>query len=318
MDKKIVAFTCGRRGGNTEIFVKKALQAATKMGIKCEMIRLNECNLIPCKDCLRGPCYAKGPGACILKDDGEWLADKFLESDGYILGAPVWSLSPAGIVTVFRDRIFGPKMDLAGWEMNGGSPEWAKGRRIQRPGALISVGGALTEHWTSLGLATLYTTTFSAQTNVIDHMNVYQVADPGEALMRKDYMQRAKYLGQNLGHAVLNPQIDWVHKFLGESTGEACPGCHTSLMVAKPGRNFVECAICGRKGYISMEGGTLSYTWPDDPQDRLTMMGKYDHMREIARHSEDIYAPHAEEIQEELKYWRQLEDFTVAAPSKKK
>ena len=30
-----------------------------------------------------------------------------------------------------------------------------------------------------MGLATLYTTTFSAQTNVVDHMNVYQVADPG-------------------------------------------------------------------------------------------------------------------------------------------
>ena len=35
-------------------------------------------------------------------------------------------------------------MDLAAWEMNGGSPEWANGRKLQRPGALISVGGALT------------------------------------------------------------------------------------------------------------------------------------------------------------------------------
>ena len=318
MSKKIVAFTCGRRGGNTEIFIKTALTAASRMGIQCELIRLNECNLIPCKDCLRGPCYAKGPGACILKDDGEWLAQKFLESDGYLLGAPVWSLSPAGIVTVFRDRIFGPKMDLAAWEMNGGSPEWANGRKLQRPGALISVGGALTEHWTSLGLATLYTTTFSAQTNVVDHMNVSQVADLGEALMRKDYMLRARYLGQNLGHAVLNPQIDWVHKFLGDTHGEACPGCHTSLVIAKPGRNYVECAICGRKGNVSMADGTLSYTWPDDPQDRLTMQGKYDHMREIARHTEDIYQPHADEIQEDLKKWRQLEDFTVTPPSKKK
>ena len=33
-------------------------------------------------------------------------------------------------------------------------------------------------------------------------MNVYQVADYGEALA-KDYMRRATYLGQNLGHAVL-------------------------------------------------------------------------------------------------------------------
>ncbi len=315
--KTITAFTCGRRGGNTEIFVKEALLAISKMGIRCELIRLNECNLLPCRDCTRGPCYVKGPGACIHKDDGEWLAEKFLDSDGYILAAPVWSLSPAGIVTVFRDRVFGPKMDLAGWELNG-IPDWAEGRVKQRPGALISVGGALTEHWTSLGMATLYTTTFSAQTNVVDQMNVYQVADPGEALMRKDYMRRAKYLGQNLGHAVLNPQIDWTKKHLGPDEGEACPGCRTSVVIAKPGRDYVECAICGRRGYVHLEDGKLAYRWPDDPQDRLTMMGKYDHLREIARHTEERYEPHVDEIQEQLQFYRQLEDFTVTAPSKKK
>lgn len=315
-NKRIVAFTCGRRGGNTEIYVKAALKAAARMGIACELIRLNECDLGACKDCLRGPCYAKGPGACILKDDGDWLAQKFLESDGYLLAAPVWSLSPAGIVTVFRDRIFGPKMDLAAWEMNGGAPEWAHGRKLQRPGALISVGGALTEHWTSLGLATLYTTTFSAQTNVVDHLNIFQVADQGEALMRRDYLKKAEYLGQNLGHAVLNPQIDWTHRFLGEEKHEACPGCHTSVVIAKPGRDFVECAICGRKGFVSLVDGKLAYRWPDDPQDRLTMMGKYDHMREISRHTEERFKPHEAEIQEELKAWRAFEDFTVEPPSK--
>lgn len=315
--KKLTAFTAGRKFGNTEIYVKEALLAASKMGIECELIRLNDCNLIPCKDCTRGPCYVKGPGACILKDDGEWLAEKFLDSDGYILGAPVWSLSPAGIVTVFRDRVFGPKMDMAAWEMNG-TPDWVKGRKKQRPGGLISVGGALSEHWTSLGLATLYTTTFSAQTNIVDNLNIYQVADMGEALMRKDYMTKAKYLGQNVGHAILNPQIDWMKKFIGEDTGEACPGCHTSLVIAKPGREYVECAVCGRKGYVSLNDGKLAYTWPDDPQDRLTVMGKYDHMREIARHTEERYDPHVDEIQEDMKKYRELEDFVVNPPSRKK
>ena len=140
----------------------------------------------------------EGPKGCILKDDVPWLLDKFLDSDGYILGAPVWSLSPCGVVTDFRDRIFGPKMDVAGWELDGGAPQWLGGRTQHRPGALISVGGALTENWTSLGLATLYTTTFSAQINVIDHLNIHAVADPGEALTREDYVLRAKYLGRIL------------------------------------------------------------------------------------------------------------------------
>ncbi len=315
--KKVVAFTAGRINGNTEILVKTALMAIEKMGIGVELIRLHDCRLEPCRDCLRGPCYVNGPGACILKDDGSWLAEKFLESDGYILGAPVWSLSPCGIVTDFRDRVFGPKMDLAGWE-RGGIPQWAGGRVKQRPGGLISVGGALSEHWTSLGLATLYTTTFSAQTNVVDHMNVYQVADPGEALMRKDYLIRAKYLGENVGHAVLNPQIDWEKKYLGPDEGEACPGCHDSVMIAKPGREYVECAICGRKGYISLKDGKIAYDWPEDPQDRLTMAGKFEHLREIERHTEERYLPHVEEIQE---LWQTYKDYNaciLTPPSRQK
>ena len=318
--KKVVGFTAGRRGGNTEIYMKVALQAISEMGIDVELIRLHECDLHPCVDCTRGMCYVKGPEGCIFKDDGPWLAQKFLESDGYLLGAPVWSLSPCGIVTDFRDRVFGPKMDLAGWEINGGSPEWAKGQVKQRPGGLISVGGALTEHWTSMGLATLYTTTFSAQTNVVDHMNVYQVADPGEALMRKDYMLRAKYLGQNVGHAVLNPQVDWEHRWLGSlDDGEACPGCHMSNVIAKPGRDYVECVVCGRKGKITLDkDGKMQFTWPEDNRDRLTMMGKFDHMREIARHTEERYNPHVDEIQDELKKYRQMEDFVVKAPSRTK
>lgn len=65
-----------------------------------------------------------------------------------------------------------------------------------------------------------------------------------------------------------------------------------------------------------MADGTLSFTWPKDPQDRLTMQGKYDHMREIARHTEDLYDPHVDEIKEKHKYFRELENFTVKPPAK--
>ena len=99
MSKKIVAFSGGRKNGNTEIYIKTALLEAKKMGVEVELIRLSDCNLLPCKACSVMPCMPKGPAGCIIKDDAEWLLDKFLESDGYILGAPVWSLSPCGVVT---------------------------------------------------------------------------------------------------------------------------------------------------------------------------------------------------------------------------
>lgn len=91
-----------------------------------------------------------------------------------------------------------------------------------------------------------------------------------------------------------------------------CPGCHQNLMIAQPGRNYVECAICGRKGYISLdENGNLQYTWPEDNQDRLTMMGKYDHLREIKYHTEAIYNPQKDSIQEELERYKQYESCVV-------
>ena len=315
MAKKITAFCAGRKNGNTETYIKIALAEAKKMGVDVELIRLNECNILPCKACPNMPCTWKGPKGCILKDDVPWLLDKFLDSDGYILGAPVWSLSPCGVVTDFRDRIFGPKMDVAGWELDGGAPQWLDGRTQHRPGALISVGGALTENWTSLGLATLYTTTFSAQINVIDHLNIHAVADPGEALTREDYVLRAKYLGQNLAYAVKHPEIDWTKKFLGQTEeDEACPGCHNSLLIAKPGRDYVECAICGRIGKIALEDGKIRYTWPEDDGDRLTVMGKFKHMREIKYHTEAIFEPKKAAIWDEYEELKKNNDFLVRPP----
>lgn len=315
MKKKIVAFSAGRRHGNTEMYIKLALREAEKMGLDVELIRLHECDLRPCKNCPTMPCFMKGMAGCIIKDDAEWIMDKFLESDGYILGAPVWSLSPCGVVTDFRDRIFGPKIDVAQQALMGGAQEWMKGRCIHRPGALISVGGALTENWTSLGLATLYTTTFSAQTNVIDHMNVHAVADIGEALTREDYVLRAKYLGQNVAYAVLHPEVDWTKKFLGQTEEEeACPGCHNSLLIAKPGKSTVECAICGRVGKIRMDNGRIAYDWPEDNGDRLTVLGKFQHTREIEYHSKVIYEPLKESIEEQYKELKADEHFVVKPP----
>lgn len=315
MAKKILAFSAGKINGNTETYIKIALEEARKMGCEVELIRFCDVDLRPCKSCSRMPCMVKGPAGCIIKDDAAWLMEKYLEADGIIIGSPMWALAPAGVISDFRDRLFGPKTDVAGWELNGGAPEWVHGRTGHRPGALISVGGALTENWTSLGLPTLYTVTFSNQINIIDHLDVHAVAEPGESLTRQDYVLRAKYLGQNLAYAVNHPEINWEKKFLGKVDGEACPGCHHSVMIAKPGRSYVECAVCGRVGNVSMPDGKLKFEWPEDPGDRLTVQGKFAHMREIEHHAEDLFAPLKDSITEKYDYYKSL-SFTVKPPKK--
>lgn len=314
MAKKIVAFSAGKRNGNTETFIKIALEEAEKMGCEVELIRLVDCDLRPCKACPGYHCRAKGPEGCIHKDDAPWLMEKFIECDGIIIGSPVWALSPAGVISDLRDRLFGPKTDVASWELYG-EPAWMRGRTQYRPGALISVGGALTENWTSLGLATLYTTTFSTQINVIDHLNVHGVAEAGEALSKEEYVLRAKYLGQHVAYAVKHPEMDWTKKFLGKTEEEeACPGCHNSLLIAKPGRDYVECAICGRVGSIHMDDGKIRYNWPEDSGDRLTVWGKFQHMREIRYHLEQ-FNKIKDSVQEQMEHYKSL-DYIVKPPKK--
>jgi len=118
----------------------------------------------------------------------------------------------------------------------------------------------------------------------------------------------------------MNPQKDWEKVYIGDDGGKnACPGCHQNLMIANPGRDYVECAICGRKGYISLDAeGKIRYNWPDDPQDRLSMMGKFDHIREIRRHTQYIYDPKKEEIQEEYQRYKDYKDCIVRPPKKEK
>ena len=149
-------------------------------------------------------------------------------------------------------------------------------------------------------------------------MNCHTVAVAGEALVRKDYCLRARYMGQNLAYAVNHPEIDWTKKFLGKTEEEeACPGCHHSLMIAKPGRDYVECAICGRIGKVNMDDGTMQFDFPEDEGDRLTVFGKFHHIREIIHHEQDLFNPIKDTIAEEYEYYKKL-DFSVKPPKKAK
>jgi LSD1 subclass zinc finger protein len=278
---KLVAYSAGRKNGNTEVLIKEALMAAEEMGVEVGLVRLNEYVLAPCRAC-RSCAAGQGPDKCILGDDGALLVETFLDSDGYILGAPVWSLSPPGIVTVFRDRVFGPKMDIAGPEVSGREPAWVRGRFRARPGALISVGGAHPMHWVSLGIATQYTTTFSAQTDIVDLINANRSGGPaGSSALRGDLVLRARQLGQHVAYAMLHPEEP--HHWMGPDLPHACPGCHMDLIMFRQGAETVECAICGRKGYLRAVDGKVYVDFPQgDENDRLSYQGKLTHMLELA------------------------------------
>lgn len=303
--KKITAFVAGRKFGNTETLVKEALSAAREMGVDVEMIRLNDCFIQPCKSCPGGcAAYNIDPWHCVLQDDTNWLLNKFLDCDGFLLASPVYTCSPSGIVTVFRDRVIGPRMDTA--RLENQKPAWAEGKVRRRAGGLISVGGARTENWTSLGLPTLYTTAISPQTDVVDFLNVTECGGPGAATLDEALLEQARELGRHMADAVLTGDNRW----RGGDKQEACPHCHGKVMILRPGTNIVECATCGSIGHMSFEDGVVhTHFRDDDPDNRYTHLGKQKHQAEIDEVRETKFAPYAAQARENLKKYRQMEDF---------
>lgn len=103
---KILGIGGGRIGGNTEILVKEALKAAEVLGnIETEFISLWGKNIHHCVGDYR--CYLEGTSArpCIQYDDDmKTIYPKMLESDGLILGSPVYYASVTGHVKNFMDR----------------------------------------------------------------------------------------------------------------------------------------------------------------------------------------------------------------------
>ena len=317
---KLTAFSAGKPKGNCEIFVKEALMAAEAKGVEVEFIRLSDCDLHNCRSCVQGACPStKDPTKCPYgKDDAVWLMEKFLDSDGYIIAAPAYSLSSNSLLFTFRDRVFGPRLDcgmvLAGhWP----EPEWAHGRFKSRPGGLIGVGGAGTEHWTSLNIPSLFTTTFSAKTNVVDTLNVYGVADKFAAAVEDAWLTKAHKLGENVADAMLTGD----HRWRGEQEG-TCPFCHQNLLQVVPGTDQVICPICGILGNARIQDGVLSVEWPDDDEhrkdNRLEVRGSVTHMEEIFEIVQTRYKPNEARIMEACRKWHDYTACEAVPPSRRK
>jgi multimeric flavodoxin WrbA len=93
--------------GNTEFLIDIALREAEKIGdIETEMIRLAYLEINPCTACYM--CDMVGPSEkriCPMYDDDfEYVARKMFESDGIIIGSPVWVADIPAQLKAFFDR----------------------------------------------------------------------------------------------------------------------------------------------------------------------------------------------------------------------
>ena len=309
---KLVAFGAGRKAGNTEILIKEALMAAEEMGVEVEYVALRDFEIHPCTAC-NGLCpmAIAGLEACPHKsDDTIFLVNKYLDADGVIVGAPVYSSTPGSQLFAFRDRVFGPKMDPDFMAFKG-VPKWAEGRIKARPTALISVGGAIAPAWTSLGIPSLYSTAFSATGAIVDYMDVRSTADYGAAAIDDELVAQAKQLGRNIANAMLTGDQTYVGKEQG-----CCPSCHFNAMLIDMEKQMATCVTCGTHAHMVIKDGkvVLEYREGEQEETRLQPCGREFHGREIRHVVEHVYGPRKHLVEERMKKYLDYNQHDVKSP----
>lgn len=114
---------------------------------------------------------------------------------------------------------------------------------------------------------------------VVDQMQVLGVSRWGHVVLNDEAMARARKLGHNVAQAMGKSEKEM--KWMGDEPG-TCPVCHSNLLTVTK-KNPIECAICGIRGEIKVEGDDIFVTFSEEERKkaRLTVAGKMEHYHEI-------------------------------------
>ena len=98
---KVIGFVgSARKGGNTDVLIKKVLEGATEKGAETQLVYLYDLDIKDCTGCMT----CKGNDGCPIQDDMQPLYPKIREADGIILGSPIYMGFLTGQAKSFLDR----------------------------------------------------------------------------------------------------------------------------------------------------------------------------------------------------------------------
>lgn len=284
---KVLGISFGRRNQRCDVLVKEALFAAKAAGAEVQFIntvRMDITHCHACDYCSRMCANGKREIHCCLKDDYHVLEEACLDADGIIIGAPVYVVGIVGQFKNFVDR-FGPSHDRAVLleenkkRIEEGKPELDPRYFKDRYTGYISVGGAQTHNWVSLGLPMLDLFSFSCCMKCVGHVDAYDQGRTGHPLFDTELMEKCTELGRTVAESVGRP-YDEVNSWVGEEG--VCPVCHNPLL-SMNGTTHVECPICGIWGELSVNGDKVIVEWSEQEMARArnTIIGIYEHYNEI-------------------------------------
>ncbi len=172
-----------RKNGNTYIAIKRICDKLEQEGIETEIIQVGDKTFGGCRAC--GACAKLGKCAFGDKDGLNEIGEKFSESDGIIIGSPVYYADINGGLKCFLDRIF-----------------YAYGNNFRfKPGtAVVSLrrGGAI-HAYDSINH-------YFGITEMIQVPSIYwndvHGAAAGECVQDEEAMQMMDALGQNMAYLI--------------------------------------------------------------------------------------------------------------------
>jgi len=91
-----------RKGGNTHILVKDALDAAGRAGAETRLVMLRDQHIEGCRGC--ESCASSH--RCVIQDDMQSLYPLILEADGLVLGSPVYFYNVSSLVKSSLERCY--------------------------------------------------------------------------------------------------------------------------------------------------------------------------------------------------------------------
>ncbi|HHV12372.1 MAG TPA: flavodoxin family protein [Clostridiales bacterium] len=319
---KILGLSFGKKMGNTDILVKNALFGAREAAPEAEIrfINTNRLKIDRCTGC--GACSTSlergGDNDCIVKDDMQMVENAIREADCIIVGAPVYVLQPVGQFKNLVDR-FSCRHDVSAinWVLDKrragqapGDPDAFPQERLKkRYVSYISVGGATTLNWVSMGTATLHLFGFPAMMKVIGNYDAHHMGTTGNPLLDDELIANTYEMGRQTAAAYgkEDKDIEW---FGPEGT---CPVCHQNLLMMN-GTTTVECPICGIEGKLSVEGEQVKVEFSEKQQARArgTFEGLREHTVEIQSFG-SICGPkimaNKERLEKELEKFRKFEGY---------
>ena len=275
-----------RRLGNTEILIKEALMGAEAEGAEVEILRLTDYEIQACRGdaiCL----FNTQP--CHIQDDFNYLLGRMSESEGIILGTPIYALESTAIIKQFLDRVI------------FASTFYSKLRG--KPVAIISPYA--TRGWTSYAFLQPNMIFLCLGMNII-HRALIHAQGLREVAFDEKSLNKANNIGRDLVKAIKTGDTT----YRGEKG--ICPVCHdTNIRILKD-METIECGTCAVRGKISLNGNKIEVNFKEEDikRHRWTKQNMKTHIAYHVKPSRDYFIKTKElrkEKVEKYKHYLQIE-----------